>query len=68
LESWYNIVIKGDIDMTSLIHGGGSWVDVRDLGLAHALALEKEAAGGERIIVTAGKSHRLSAYIYSKAY
>jgi nucleoside-diphosphate-sugar epimerase len=42
--------------MTSLIEGGSSWVDVRDLGLAHALALEKGPAGGERIIVSAGKS------------
>ncbi|KAF7336883.1 D-lactaldehyde dehydrogenase [Mycena venus] len=34
--------------------GGGSWVDVRDLALAHVRALEKEAAGGERIIISAG--------------
>jgi len=32
----------------------GNWVDVRDIALAHVLALQKEAAGGERIIVTAG--------------
>ncbi|KAJ7479138.1 hypothetical protein FB451DRAFT_1086612 [Mycena latifolia] len=32
----------------------GSWVDVRDLGRAHALALLKAEAGGERIIVSAG--------------
>ncbi|KAJ7662730.1 D-lactaldehyde dehydrogenase [Mycena polygramma] len=34
--------------------GGGNWVDVRDLALAHVRALQKEAAGGERIIVGAG--------------
>ncbi|KAJ7232314.1 NAD-P-binding protein [Mycena haematopus] len=34
--------------------GGGCWIDVRDLALAHVRALEKEAAGGERIIITAG--------------
>ena len=28
------------------------WVDVRDVGLAHALALEKPAAGGERMIIS----------------
>lgn len=32
-----------------------SWVDVRDVALAHALALEKPLAGGERIIIAAGK-------------
>ncbi|EIW85968.1 D-lactaldehyde dehydrogenase [Coniophora puteana RWD-64-598 SS2] len=31
---------------------GQEWIDVRDLAEAHALALEKEAAGDERIIVS----------------
>ena len=31
------------------------WVDVRDVALAHALVLEKPDAGGERIVVAAGK-------------
>ncbi|KAJ7079512.1 hypothetical protein C8R43DRAFT_1083223 [Mycena crocata] len=31
--------------------GGGCWIDVR---LAHVRALEREAAGGERIIISAG--------------
>ncbi|KAJ6452663.1 hypothetical protein C8R45DRAFT_1083348 [Mycena sanguinolenta] len=34
--------------------GGGCWIDVRDLALAHVRALEKEEAGGERIIIAAG--------------
>ncbi|KAJ6531438.1 hypothetical protein DFH09DRAFT_1183626 [Mycena vulgaris] len=34
--------------------GGGCWIDVRDLALAHVRALQKEEAGGERIIITAG--------------
>ncbi|CAK5279249.1 unnamed protein product, partial [Mycena citricolor] len=34
--------------------GGGSWVDVRDLALAHVRAIQKEEAGGERIIVCEG--------------
>jgi len=33
---------------------GTCWIDVRDLANAHVLSLEKEAAGGERIIVSAG--------------
>ena len=31
-----------------------SWVDVRDTALGHVLALEKEAAGGQRIITASG--------------
>ncbi|OSX56416.1 hypothetical protein POSPLADRAFT_1068108 [Postia placenta MAD-698-R-SB12] len=31
-----------------------SWLDVRDLGKAHVLAIQTEAAGGERIIVCSG--------------
>ncbi|KAF6810564.1 nad dependent epimerase [Colletotrichum sojae] len=30
------------------------WIDVRDLALAHVLAVEKEAAGGKRLFTTAG--------------
>ncbi|KAJ6484059.1 NAD(P)-binding protein [Mycena sanguinolenta] len=33
---------------------GSCWVDVRDLGRAHVLALLRADAGGERIIVSAG--------------
>ncbi|KAG1731354.1 uncharacterized protein EDB91DRAFT_1154692 [Suillus paluster] len=33
---------------------GTCWTDVRDLAGAHVLSLEKEAAGGERIIISAG--------------
>ncbi|KAF7368891.1 D-lactaldehyde dehydrogenase [Mycena venus] len=35
-------------------HSGSCWVDVRDLGRAHVLALLRAEAGGERIIVSAG--------------
>ena len=31
------------------------WIDVRDVALAHVLALQKEGAGGERIIISSGK-------------
>ncbi|KAG9310433.1 hypothetical protein JVU11DRAFT_9573 [Chiua virens] len=37
-----------------LANTGTCWIDVRDLAEAHALALEQEAAGGERFIVSAG--------------
>ncbi|KAL4069134.1 hypothetical protein V8B97DRAFT_1963928 [Scleroderma yunnanense] len=36
-----------------LSKNGSCWVDVRDLAEAHRLALEKEEAGGERIIISA---------------
>ncbi|KAF8155219.1 NAD-P-binding protein [Mycena galopus ATCC 62051] len=32
----------------------GCWADVRDVALAHVRALEREEAGGERIIINAG--------------
>ena len=32
---------------------GGSWVDVRDVAEAHVVALEKEEAADERILVSA---------------
>lgn len=37
-----------------LSQNGSCYVDVRDLAEAHRLALEKEKAGGERIIINAG--------------
>ena len=33
---------------------GSGWIDVRDVALAHVLAMEKDAAGGQRIILSAG--------------
>ncbi|KAJ7448342.1 D-lactaldehyde dehydrogenase [Mycena latifolia] len=38
----------------ALQNSGRCWIDVRDLGRAHVLALLKAAASGERIIVSAG--------------
>ncbi|KAJ7490826.1 D-lactaldehyde dehydrogenase [Mycena latifolia] len=34
---------------------GTSWVDVRDLALAHVRALQTEEAGGERFLISAGE-------------
>jgi nucleoside-diphosphate-sugar epimerase len=36
-----------------LVSPQGSYADVRDVALAHVLSLEKEAAGGQRIIISA---------------
>lgn len=35
--------------------GNSVWIDVRDVGETHALALEREEAGGERILISGGK-------------
>lgn len=62
---WYNLVMKGirSADPKNmrpwtpeeLISLGQAWVDVRDLSEAHAVALEKQEAGGQRILVATGK-------------
>lgn len=44
----------GGNSLESLANTGASWIDVRDLAERHVLALEKEEAGGERFIVSAG--------------
>jgi nucleoside-diphosphate-sugar epimerase len=59
-QLWWNQVV--DIPSEGLtkealgIKGGNTWVDVRDLAEAHVRALEREGAGGERIIVSGGKN------------
>ncbi|GJE86708.1 aldehyde reductase [Phanerochaete sordida] len=52
---WYDTVVKGTRPEEQLTSVSSCFVDVRDLGLAHTLALEKEEAGGERIIVSSGQ-------------
>lgn len=52
---WHDLVLKGSPDENdSLANTGLTWVDVRDLALAHVRALEIEEAGGERVIVSTG--------------
>lgn len=55
---WYNSVVRPDSSGKSLevlTTVGGSWVDVRDISLAHVLALQKAEAGGERLMISAGE-------------
>lgn len=52
--AFWDAVIKGNKTMEELATEGQSWVDVRDLAVAHVLALKREEAGGERIIVSSG--------------
>ncbi|KAG6875202.1 hypothetical protein C0992_004786 [Termitomyces sp. T32_za158] len=50
---WYDVVVVGG-QSEDFLKTGIAFIDVRDVAEAHALALEKEAAGGERIIISAG--------------
>ncbi|KAH6903379.1 D-lactaldehyde dehydrogenase [Coprinopsis sp. MPI-PUGE-AT-0042] len=54
LKSWWDNVVSDKPKTEQALAASRSWVDVRDLADGHVLALEKEAAGGERIIVVAG--------------
>ncbi|KZT73629.1 NAD(P)-binding protein [Daedalea quercina L-15889] len=54
LRDWFFTVFKGSKTKEQLSSMGSCWVDVRDLAEAHVLAIKKQDAGGERIIVSAG--------------
>ncbi|KAJ3526557.1 hypothetical protein NMY22_g10117 [Coprinellus aureogranulatus] len=54
MKPWYDTVIANVPGVREALAWSNSWADVRDLAEAHVLALEKEAAGGERIIVSQG--------------
>ncbi|KAG5719285.1 NADPH-dependent methylglyoxal reductase GRE2 [Termitomyces sp. T112] len=54
LRQWYDAVLGNNQNETFLKVQGSAYIDVRDVAEAHTLALEKEAAGGERIIISAG--------------
>jgi len=53
-RQWYDAVLIGGQPEEVLLATQASWIDVRDLAEAHVLASEKEAAGGERILICAG--------------
>ncbi|TBU38649.1 NAD(P)-binding protein [Dichomitus squalens] len=53
-RDWYDTVVKGTKDNDALVTIGSSYVDVRDLAQGHLLAVTKQEASGERIIVSAG--------------
>ncbi|TFK38821.1 D-lactaldehyde dehydrogenase [Crucibulum laeve] len=58
LRQWYDAVYAPSPPAAertpALLLNANAWVDVRDIAEAHVRALEKEAAGGERIIVCGG--------------
>ncbi|KAJ3540763.1 hypothetical protein NMY22_g4161 [Coprinellus aureogranulatus] len=54
-QFWFKGILEGVTEPLWVGSDNSAWVDVRDLGEAHARALEKsEATGAERIIVSAG--------------
>jgi hypothetical protein len=62
---WYDtVLVEGSMSEDFLCKQGSCFIDVRDLAEAHVKSLEKEKAGGERIIVSAGKSMANQLYIY----
>ena len=54
---WYEKVVDDSPKSKEDLSESNSWVDVRDAALGHVLALEKEAAGGQRIITASGARH-----------
>ncbi|KAJ3559129.1 hypothetical protein NM688_g524 [Phlebia brevispora] len=52
-QMWLSAV-KGPKDNEFLVTDGHEWADVRDVAMAHVLAIQKEAAANQRIIVAAG--------------
>ncbi|KAG5719291.1 NADPH-dependent methylglyoxal reductase GRE2 [Termitomyces sp. T112] len=53
LRLWYDVVVVGG-QTEDFLKTGLAFIDVRDVAEANVLALENEAAGGERIIISAG--------------
>jgi hypothetical protein len=57
LKIWYETVLSDSPKTKEALSETNSWVDVRDAALCHVLALEKDAAGGQRIITASGALH-----------
>ncbi|VDB84651.1 unnamed protein product [Peniophora sp. CBMAI 1063] len=53
IRSLHSIVTQGRL-INGLLKTGTGWIDVRDIALAHVLAGQKDEAGGQRIIISAG--------------
>ena len=50
-------MVVASVKTKETLSESNSWVDVRDTALGHVLALEKDAAGGQRIITASGARH-----------
>lgn len=54
MQQLYDAVVAGKLSNEALTSASNCWIDVRDVAVAHVLATEKEAAGGERMIIAGG--------------
>lgn len=55
MQTFYNNVVLGPTSPTALSTGSNCWVDVRDIAEGEVRAAEREACGGERIVVSGGE-------------
>ena len=53
-KDWFDAVVKHTKTPEQLAAFQGSWVDVRDISLAHVKAIEVPEAGGNRFIISSG--------------
>ena len=63
---WYSFVVDPNSSGKTneeLLALGNSWVDVRDFIVALAKALSAPTAGGERVMISAGKFGALSFWL-----
>lgn len=60
LGLWYNSIFRDQSD--DYLKMTYAFVDSADIAAAHVEALKKEAAGGERIIVSSGMAYFSDAY------
>jgi nucleoside-diphosphate-sugar epimerase len=51
---WYQVVAAREMDPDSA--PTGTYIDVRDVAWAHVEALKKQEAGGQRFLLSAGKT------------
>jgi nucleoside-diphosphate-sugar epimerase len=54
LKPFYDLLVGDGPKTQEFLSTSNSWVDVRDVALAHILSIQNEAAAGERIIVCGG--------------
>ncbi|KAI0081481.1 D-lactaldehyde dehydrogenase [Panus rudis PR-1116 ss-1] len=55
MDEYYAYVLHGKAGPNTATLDGNCWVDVRDVALAHVVALRKSGSGGQRLIVSAGQ-------------
>ena len=54
MKFWWDAVVGHLFPPEMALNGSQSWIDVRDVAIAHVRALEIEEAGGKRFPFTAG--------------